>query len=140
MQRSKAYFRRRFSSGSQEINLTPLIDTALTLLIIFMVATPMIHNSVRVDLPRGGTQQTSGAAKQDFIVYIDSEKNLYFNGAPVTSDALTATIQQALAGRKEEVVFLRGDANVAYGQVMEVFRKISPIEGVKHVSLATKRT
>ena len=62
--------RRRTSAREPEITLTPLIDTALTLLIIFMVTTPMIHNAIKVNLPRGRVKEDVGAT-QDLCVYIE---------------------------------------------------------------------
>ena len=63
------YLRRRRKTGClvPEITLTPLIDTALTLLIIFMVTTPMMHNAIKVNLPRGNVKEDRGS-KQELIV------------------------------------------------------------------------
>ena len=74
---SKFRRRRKAATALHDIPLTPLIDTALTLLIIFMVATPMMQNAIKVTLPEGKAQE-DGGAKQDLIVYVDKDKKIYF--------------------------------------------------------------
>ena len=65
--------RKKSLAPSLEITLTPLIDTALTLLIIFMVTTPMIQNSIKIDLPKGAAQE-AGKEQQEIVVSIDKKK------------------------------------------------------------------
>ena len=70
-----AYKRRRARPSPQEISLTPLIDTALTLLIIFMVTTPMMHNAIKVNLPQGKSNEAGG--QQELVVYLTSDEQLF---------------------------------------------------------------
>jgi len=84
--------RRLKKMPQAEISLTPLIDTALTLLIIFMVTTPMIHNSIKVDLPEGKAKESEHAG-QEIVLVIDKQEQLFCNNQKVTIDTLLPTIQ-----------------------------------------------
>ncbi len=77
--------RRKRSSAMQDKSLTPLIDTALTLLIIFMVAAPMVQNSIRITLPQGQAQE-AGNAQQDLVVYVDANSKLFFECKAVADE------------------------------------------------------
>ena len=91
-----------------EISLTPLIDTALTLLIIFMITTPMINNSIKIDLPQGKSQEVQGQQQQELVVSLAKDGTMFFNNIPVTIDNLAETIRHHL-------VQTRRDNRVAYG-------------------------
>ena len=136
MYRSRS--RRIRKQGQPEVNLTPLIDTALTLLIIFMVATPIAHHAIRVRLPDAGT--VSAMKSEEFVLYIDQDQKLFFNGDPVSKEAVVETIEQALKGKQErQVVFVKGDKAVPYGQVMEMVKYVQQTGNVKQVALSTQR-
>src|SRR5476651_2089165 len=100
--------RRKTPSVINDVPLTPLIDTALTLLIIFMVTTPMMQNAIKVTLPEGKAKE-DGGAKQDLIVYIDQQKKMFFNGLPVSHDSLINTIKRSVGKDKERTVFVKAD-------------------------------
>ena len=68
--------RRRQSSQLLDISLTPLVDTALTLLVIFMITTPMIQNAIRVSLPKGQAKEDADN-QQELVVYVDKDKKLF---------------------------------------------------------------
>jgi len=132
--------RRRRSLGAPEITLTPLIDTALTLLIIFMVTSPMLNNAVRVNLPRGKAKEDAGV-QQELVVYIDKDGTLFFNGKTcATRDALIADIKIAVAADRDKTVFVKADEMAQYGRVLELVDNIKVIGGVSYVALATKPT
>lgn len=132
------YRRRRERGGSGEISLTPLIDTALTLLIIFMVTTPMMHNAIKVTLPDGKSHET-GKQQQEFIVYLTSDEQLFFNGIPVTKENLVSTIQNALGKQIARPVFVKADEKVHYGIVMKLVDMLKTVGGIEYVGMATKR-
>lgn len=130
--------RRKTPSAINDIPLTPLIDTALTLLIIFMVTTPMMQNAIKVTLPEGKAKE-DGGAKQDLIVYIDQQRKMFFNGLPVTHDSLISTIKRAAGKDKESTVFVKADKKVPYGDVIQVVDEIKVAGGVRYVALATQK-
>lgn len=133
-----SYRRRRERVSSQEISLTPLIDTALTLLIIFMVTTPMMHNAIKVNLPEGKSNE-AGKAQQELVVYLTSDEQLFFNGVPVTKDNLIATVQNAVEKQAGRPVFVKADEKVNYGAVMQVVNNLKMVGGIEYVGMATKR-
>jgi len=123
----------------QEISLTPLIDTALTLLIIFMLTTPMMHNAIKINLPQGKAQEAANT-KQELIVYLDKDGKLFFNGQAVSSKPkLIEEIKKVVGVQKERTVFVKADINVNYGNVIEIVDQIKVVGGVQYVALATKK-
>jgi biopolymer transport protein TolR len=125
----------------QEINVMPLVDVALTLLIIFMVATPMMNNVIKVELPSSriddGAPQTH--TQQDLTVYIDKNKKIYLNGKEYSLDNLLKTLQKLVKKDSDEVVFVKADQGVSYGMVIDLVDTIKITGGIKYVALATKR-
>ena len=131
--------RRRAKSHSTEISLTPLIDTALTLLIIFMVTSPMMHNSIKINLPEGKTKE-SAATAQELVVYITDKGHMFFNGLPVTDENLIPTIKKTMELKdKQQPVFVKADTKVNYGKVIQVVDQIKMVGGIEYVALATKK-
>ena len=123
----------------QEISLTPLIDTALTLLIIFMLTSPMMDNAIKINLPQGKAQEAANI-NQELIVYIDKDGNLFFNGQAVTNkEILIDQIKKIVGLQKDRTVFVKADINVNYGSVIEVVDHIKVVGGVQYVALATKK-
>lgn len=129
---------RRHRMSMTDLPLTPLIDTALTLLIIFMIASPMMHNAIKVSLPQGQSKEDR-ALKQDLIVYIDQHEKLYFNESPTTLDAMIAELSQDALHKAEGTVYVKADKGVSYGCVMDVVDKLKVAGGVKYVALATQK-
>ena len=125
----------------QEINVMPLVDVALTLLIIFMVATPMMHNIIKVELP--SSRIDDGGIKthtqQDLTVYIDKNKKIYLNGKEYSLDNLLKSLQKIVKKDSNEVVFVKADQSVSYGVVIDLVDTIKITGGIKYVALATKR-
>lgn len=125
----------------QEINVMPLVDVALTLLIIFMVATPMMNNVIKVELPSSriddGTPQTH--TQEEIIVYIDKNKKIYLNGQDYSLDNLLKALQKMVKKDSDEVVFVKADQGVSYGIVIDLVDTIKIAGGIKYVALATKR-
>lgn len=130
--------KRKHAAAVHDIPLTPLIDTALTLLIIFMVTTPMMQNAIKVTLPDGKAKE-DGDAKQDLIVYIDQQKKLFFNGLPVDYKSLTPTVKRSVGKRKDSTVFVKADKQVPYGDVIRVVDELKVVGGIRYVALATQK-
>jgi len=130
--------KRRANSALTDIPLTPLIDTALTLLIIFMVTTPMMQNAIKVDLPQGQAKETADT-QQELVVYIDKDEKIYINEVPVTKDAMINTLRKKIGSDSQKTVFVKADQAVRYGHVIQVVDQIKVVGGVKYVALATKK-
>jgi biopolymer transport protein ExbD len=108
-----------------EINMTPLIDVMLVLLIVFIVAVPAMHSAVPLTLPRASSaapQQPAEPVRLD----IDAQGRTYWNGKAVEDDALKAQAQQAATLDPQPVVRLSGDRAVAYERVLQT---LSTLQG-----------
>jgi biopolymer transport protein TolR len=132
------YRRRRRLATLPEVSLVPLIDTALTLLVIFMVTTPMMQNSIKVSLPQGNVKE-AGDAKQELVVYIDEKGQLFFNGLPITLDRLTDDVKKKVALAASKTIFVKADQKVPYGNVIKVVDHLKMVGGVQYVALATAK-
>lgn len=130
--------RQKEVKAMTDIPLTPLIDTALTLLVIFMVSTPVVQQAIKVNLPRGQAQEDKSSAQQ-LVVYLDSESKLFFNGASLSQDVLFQELKKVTADKKDQTVFVRADRAVPYGTVVELVDQIKVVSGIKYVALATQR-
>ena len=121
-----------------EVNIVPLIDISLMLLVMFMVTMPMLQHGIKVELPQGQAQETKNA-KQDLVVYIDRQEKLFLNDASMTQDTLISELKNKAQGHADATVFVKADRAVNYGKVIEVVDQIKCVGGVKYVALATHR-
>lgn len=124
-----------------EITLTPLIDTALTLLIIFIVTTPMIQNSIKIDLPKGNLKEAGSVQAQELMVVIDKEERVYFNNKQVSLKQLPQEINTHLAknGDRNERVWIKIDETCQTKCLVSVIDSIKVLSGVKDVAIATEQ-
>lgn len=141
MERSKKKGRRASPPAAIEISLTPLIDTVLVLLVTFMVAMPVMQNAIKIELPRGSSHddQIEAAHSSDGItVYIDKQRHLFLNEQPVKEYDLIDRIEQKLGKARNQVVFVKADRAVPYGDVVHVVDSIKFLGRVEYVALATQ--
>lgn len=119
-----------------EINVTPLVDVMLVLLIIFMVTTPMMVADIKVDLP--SSKQSPTSSKQDQVtVTIDNNGKVFVNSEPVPLNKLASEVNKATKGNKDTRIFLRGDRKIDYGKVIEIFSYLHQA-GFQKVALVTQ--
>lgn len=130
--------RRRLQGAVQDISLTPLIDTALTLLIVFMVATPMMQNAIKITLPKTKASEDV-QAQQELVVYIDEKGELYLNKTKYKVPQLLEEIKKMVGKAKDQTVFVKADTAVSYGNVIKMVDDIKVIGGVQYVALATTK-
>ena len=117
-----------------EINVTPLVDVMLVLLIIFMVTAPMMTRGIDIDLPQA--QSGSDATENRITVSIDGERRVYLNRSLVNVHLLQDRMAPLVASG-DVFVFLRADASVPYGYVMEVVDQVKKA-GIAKVGLVTQ--
>ena len=119
-----------------EINVTPMVDVMLVLLIIFMVTAPLLATGVQVDLP----ESKAAALEQNnepVAISIDAGGGVYVDDTPVAPDALGPRLQQIAAASREEGgprIFLRADRGLDYGRVMAVMGELNRA-GLRRVAL-----
>jgi biopolymer transport protein TolR len=100
-----------------EINVTPLVDVMLVLLVIFMLTAPLLSSAIRLDLPHAEGGQP-GQPPQTVTVSLDAQGQLFFNDQPVQAAALTERLQAAARRNPDTELQLRVDESVAYGRVV----------------------
>lgn len=133
-----SYYNRRLNKRkSPDISLTPLVDTALTLLVIFMITVPVMHNAIKVDLPTGQVQEAKDINKE-VIVSIDKEGQLYINEDLVSWDELKESLQSRLP-KGQNWVRVNGDKDISYGLLVKVVDMVKSMESIEHVALSTKK-
>ncbi len=128
------------SAGSGEtisqINVTPLVDVMLVLLIIFMVTAPILQQGVNIDLPKVAAGPLTGTEEQ-LVVNIGKNGQLFLNDTPMPFDQLETKLRAIAAARPDRQLYVRADQTVAYGQVMRVMGAIHDA-GVARVGLVTE--
>jgi biopolymer transport protein ExbD len=126
--------------ASPEISLTPLIDTALVLLVIFIIATPMMHNSLKVNLPKGYMkEEQQGAQAEDLVVSVDAHKVIMLNGKKVSLESLIPELEQKIGTKKDQKVYIHCDKDLPYGFAYTVADSIKYLAGVEHVVLSAEK-
>jgi len=129
----------RVSSSLAEINVVPLVDVMLVLLIIFMITAPMIQRGVDVKLPVAArTNQISG--ERSFVtvpVTYHRDHIVYLGDEPIQADILQERVRQIIEHLSDKKIYLRGDGAVQYQDLMEVFDRLKAA-GVTDIGLVAK--
>jgi biopolymer transport protein TolR len=117
-----AFGRLERTQGPQpmsDINMTPLVDVMLVLVVIFIITAPLLASSVRLDLPRTDAAQ-AGQAPAFVTLAVDKSGQAYLNDKPVNAEQLAQGLAQAAAQNPDTEVQLRADTAVPYGRVVDV--------------------
>jgi biopolymer transport protein ExbD/biopolymer transport protein TolR len=128
------------SKVNSNINVTPMVDVMLVLLIIFMVITPMLNNKVNVDLPKTDSATVmEDANKEDAVtVAVTRDGSTFLGGDKVTVDDLGPKIASKLENKTNKQVFMRADSRANYGKVMDAVDGIRSA-GVSQLGLLTEK-
>ena len=131
---------RRVSTSLAEINVVPLVDVMLVLLIIFMITAPMIQRGIDVNLPQQSRAVSMTGERIEVTIPLSYRQNrmLYIGKEPVLIDVLGERIRQKLEGATKKDVYLRGDGGVNLQEVSDVFDRLLAA-GVERVGFETKR-
>ena len=123
-----------------DINVTPMVDVMLVLLIIFMVITPMLQRGVSVELAKTDNPQSmADADKEDaLLIAVMRDGTIFFGSDKVNADQLTEKVKDRLATKADKRVFIKADARAKYGSVVEVVDNIRSA-GVDQVGLLTEQ-
>ena len=122
---------RRFLS---EINIIPLVDVVLVLLVIFMVTAPMLHRGIDITLP----QSSSNTIKPDerLIISIESDEAIYIGKDRVTIISLRKRLHEAKALNPLVSVYLRADSKISYGRIVQVMDEVKRV-GIERLGMVT---
>ncbi|MFP4167631.1 MAG: protein TolR [Desulfonatronovibrionaceae bacterium] len=106
-----------------EINVVPFVDVMLVLLIIFMVTAPMLEQGVKVDLPRTKTVQTLPEDSDHVVLSVREDGSIYLDEYKVKLKEISKHLKR-IAEEKESLVYLRADAEVPYGRVVDLMTRV----------------
>lgn len=125
---------RKRAAVMSEINVTPMVDVMLVLLIIFMVTAPLLSAGVQVNLPKANAKSLSQNDSKPLEVTIDAGGQIYLGETKVTLDRLTGMLQAIAAESKDRRVYLKADSKLPYGKVAAVMGSITT-SGLSNVSM-----
>ena len=120
-----------------EINVTPMVDVMLVLLIIFMVTAPLMMAQLPIELPKTANQDL-GKPPEPLVVALDAQGNFYVGSDQVSAADLPGTLQQLAQDRPDEIVYVRADKGIPYGQVMELLSTVGKA-GFYKISLMSEQ-
>lgn len=127
--------RGRGRAPISEINITPMVDVMLVLLIVFMVAAPLMTMGVPIDLPETRAQAMPLQTKP-ITVTVEPDGALSIEGEPVTLETLVSSVEALAVEGTDERLYVRGDTTAAYGAIMEVMGELSAA-GYSRIGLVT---
>jgi TolR protein len=110
----------RASALEANINVTPLVDVCLVLLIIFMVVTPMMVNGVAIELPKSNTAESMTEEKRQLLITVKADRTLFIGASVLRSEQLAGELDRIHRVTPDRPVSIRGDKRVPYGEVVDV--------------------
>jgi biopolymer transport protein TolR len=119
-----------------DINVTPLVDVMLVLLIIFMVTAPMLHQGVAVALPKTATTNLPATMEDPVMLSITKDGLYYINETPVARGLLRDRLERFLRGKKDRFVLLKADRSLSYGTVVETLDLLNRM-GIEGLGMVT---
>ena len=136
-----AFGDNRGSQGSlAEINITPLVDVMLVLLIIFMVTAPFLQSGIDVDLPEAQSTSSPPTGKDDKIITIDKSGQIFLTGDQTSSysiETLGPKLNTLFENQPNKTVYLKADKNVPYGAVVQVMAVCKQV-GIERIGMITQ--
>ena len=125
----------RTRTSLAEINITPLVDVVLVLLVIFMITEPVLQSGIEVNVPK--TRTVKQITEQRLFVTIDHNQNVYLNDEPVNLHDLPARLHQAGVDPAHQSIYLRSDETVPFGAFASVMDAVKQ-SGITNVSIVTQ--
>jgi biopolymer transport protein TolR len=126
---------RRIGTSLAEINIIPLVDVVLVLLLIFMLTAPMMYRGIDVNLPRAASRPT--AVEERMILTVTKDRALFLNDKAVPLTTLETQLRDAFKGRTDRTLYLKADAGLAYGAVIETMDRVRRA-GIERLGMVTE--
>jgi len=128
------------SNVNADINVTPMADIMLVLLIIFMITTPLLQTGVTVNLPKAKNPLDAPEAdsKDAIVVALTREGRIYLQKTPITEDELIKYVTDRLTGEINKTMFLKADQSVSYGRVVQIVNQCRKA-GVERIGLMAEK-
>ena len=128
---------RRREPKSTYINVAPLVEVMLVLIIIFMITVPVLNVGVSVDLPKTKAATLNDTKTPPVVISIDKDSNLYVEEAKINLEKMIKKLPTILENSKSDTVYVRGDKNLQYGEVLQIMGVIAS-SGACKVSLISE--
>ena len=121
-----------------DINLTPLVDVMLVLLIIMMIVAPLLQKGAPVRLPTAANSADKPETQDQTVVAVTANGEYYVNGVPIPDSELRRRVAEIIENKTEKVVLIKADEDAQYGKVMEAMDELRA-EGIEDMGLITER-
>jgi biopolymer transport protein TolR len=121
-----------------DINVTPLVDVMLVLLIIMMLVAPMLQQGVAVRLPTATNTTDKPETQEQTVLAISKDKSYFLNAKPVTEGEMATRLNEILESKKEKIVLIKADEEVEYSAVMTAMDQLRNA-GIEDIGLITER-
>jgi biopolymer transport protein ExbD/biopolymer transport protein TolR len=122
-------------SSLAEINITPLVDVVLVLLVIFMITAPVLQSGIEVAVPK--TRTVKEITEQRLVVTIDRDQKVFLGDMPVNVNELGQRLHQSSGESKKQVIYLRADQRVPFGAFASVMDAVKQA-GITNISIVTQ--
>jgi biopolymer transport protein TolR len=126
---------RQPSSTLAEINIIPLVDVVLVLLLIFMLTAPMMYRGIDVNLPRAAARPT--AVEERMVLTVTRDGELFLNERRMTRTSLEQALRDAFKNRRDKTLYLKADAGLAYGAVIATMDRVRRA-GIERLGMVTE--
>ena len=126
---------RRIGANLAEINIVPLVDVVLVLLLIFMLTAPMMYRGIDVNLPKAAAKPT--AVEERMVLTVTKDQALFLNDKRVAPAGLETALRQAFASRTDKTLYLKADAGLQYGAVIETMDRVRRA-GIERLGMVTE--
>jgi biopolymer transport protein ExbD len=121
-----------------DINVTPLVDVMLVLLIIMMLIAPMLQKGVDVQLPEAGNTVDKPETQEQTVLAVKEDQSFYLNGALVAETELVQRIKDTLESKKQKIVLIKADKNAPYSAIMKMMDQLRAAE-IEDIGLITEK-
>lgn len=125
----------RTQTSLSDINITPLVDVVLVLLIIFMVTAPVLQSGIEVAVPK--TRTVKEITEERLVITIDKSQRVFLGNDPININEIAARLRQKIRDPQHQSVFLRADENVPFGAFATVMDSVKQ-SGITNVSIVTQ--
>ncbi len=125
----------RTQSSLADINITPLVDVVLVLLIIFMITAPVLQSGIEVNVPQ--TRTVKEITEERLVISIDKEQRVYLGNDPVNINEIAAKLHQKIRDPQNQYIYVRADENVPFGAFATVMDAVKS-SGITNVSIVTQ--
>ena len=126
---------RRIGTTLSEINIIPLVDVVLVLLLIFMLTAPMMYRGIDVNLPKAASRPT--AVEERMVLTVTKDGGLFLNDRRLPPSGLEGTLRDTFKHRKDKTLYLKADAGLSYGAVVETMDRVRRA-GIERLGMVTE--